>query len=301
MDSTIRRKIILTGLVCFFLGFAISIALYYFIMPEKYEYEVYPVIQKNEEGIIPPQFIGRLSLFILAGQSNMSGRGEMPSEPLPINPRVFVFGNDYRWHYAIEPMDSPHGQVDLVSRDGKARYSLATAFANTLLEKDSTLIVGFIPCARGATSIEKWQRNLSENSLYGSCLKRARAASTVGTIKGILFWQGEADALDPEEYAERKPSPYKWREKFIRFVTDIRYDINITDLPVVFAQLSHHENPEKYIYWEQVKDQQRQVNLPRTKMINTPQLDLSDYVHFTRSGYDSLGVLFAEAFRELSH
>jgi hypothetical protein len=123
----------------------------------------------------------------------------------------------------------------------------------------------------------------------------------MGKIKGILFWQGEADALDPEEYPERKPSPFKWKEKFIRFVTDIRNDLDIPDLPVVFAQISHHENPEKYVNWEQVKKQQARVRLPDTRMLIIPELELSDYVHFTRSGYDSLGVLFAKAFRELSY
>ena len=250
---------------------------------------------------IPNKYIGKLSLFILAGQSNMSGRGEMPSEPLPVNPKVFVFGNDYRWHYGIEPIDASQGQVDTVSRDGKARYSIATSFANTMLEKDSSLVIGFIPCARGATSIEEWQRNLSENSLYGSCLKRTRAASTMGQIVGLLFAQGESDALDPKIYPEQKPSPFHWREKFSRFIRDMRNDLHCPDLPIVFSQLSNQTTPDKYIYWQQVKKQQSQVHLPNTRMVATPELTLSDYVHFTREGYDTLGKLFAETYWGLTH
>jgi len=300
---TIQNKSVRIISVRFILGLLIAGAVYLLFLRDRetsvIEYNVFPVIGENEDNTIPEEFIGKLSLFILAGQSNMSGRGEMPSDPLPVNPRVFVFGNDYRWHYGVEPMDASQGQVDLVSRDGKARYSLATAFANTLLEIDSTLIIGFIPCARGATSIEKWQRDLSDNSLYGSALKRARAASTMGMIKGILFWQGEADALNPEEYPERKPSPFQWTEKFNRFVRDIRNDLGLPVLPVVYAQLSHHNNPEKYIYWEQVKDQQAQVVIPNTKMVITPELELSDYVHFTKEGYDTFGKLFGEAYWDL--
>ena len=129
---------------------------------------------------IPDEFLGKLSLFILVGQSNMSGRGEMPTQSQEINSRVFVFGNDYRWHYAVEPIDNPAGQVDLVSLDNNAGYSIATAFANTVLVKDPGLIIGFIPCAAGGSSIQKWQRNLSDQTLYGSLLKRARAASSMG-------------------------------------------------------------------------------------------------------------------------
>lgn len=134
--------------------------------------EVNPAAQKQVT--IPDQYLGKLSLFLLVGQSNMSGRGELPAEVQEINPQVFVFGNDYRWHHAVEPVDSPIGQVDSVSIDYDAGYSLATSFANALLENDPELIIGFIPCAAGGSSIQKWQKDLSEQSLYGSCLKRAK-------------------------------------------------------------------------------------------------------------------------------
>ena len=39
--------------------------------------------------VIPSEFQGRLSLFVLAGQSNMSGRGDFPRDQT-IDPRVFV-------------------------------------------------------------------------------------------------------------------------------------------------------------------------------------------------------------------
>ncbi len=301
----IQRRLAFIASVGFIFGLLVGAGIYsiFFQGTESsvIEHDVYPVIDANIEDTIPDEFIGKLSLFILAGQSNMSGRGEMPVKPQQINPRIFVFGNDYRWHYGIEPIDAFQGQVDTVSRDGNARYSLATSFAERLLEKDSTLIIGFIPCARGATSIEKWQRNLSENSLYGSCLKRSRAASTMGQIVGLLFAQGESDALDPKVYPERKPSPFQWKEKFSRFILDMRNDLHCSDLPVVFAQLSHQTTPEKYIYWQQVKKQQAQVHLPSIRMVATTDLALSDYVHFTRQGYDTIGKLFGEAYWGLTH
>jgi hypothetical protein len=121
---------------------------------------------------IPKEAIGHLDLFILAGQSNMSGYGEINPEEIEIVPRAFVFGNDYHWRLAREPIDDPTGQVDLVSMDIGAGYSCGTSFAKTLLRYDPNLFIGLIPCAKGGSSIEEWQRNLNENSLYGSCLKR---------------------------------------------------------------------------------------------------------------------------------
>jgi hypothetical protein len=48
-----------------------------------------------------------------------------------------------------------------------------------------------------------------------------------------------------------------------------------------------------------VKNEQEQIAIPNTKMVIAPELELSDYVHFTREGYDILGKLFAETYWEL--
>ncbi len=256
------------------------------------------IVQKQVT--IPEEFVGRLSIFILVGQSNMSGRGEMPAQPQPINPRVFVFGNDYRWHYAMEPIDNPTGQVDLVSIDNHAGYSIATAFANTMLEKDPELVIGFIPCAAGGSSIQKWQRNLSDHTLYGSCLKRARAASPMGEIAGLLFCQGAADGRDPEKYPAKLPSPFEWGEKYTQFITDIRQDLGMADLPVVFSQIGKTANPDGWPYWDLIKNQQADVSLPHMIMTSNTGLPLNADVHITKEGLDILGKRFAEAFRSLS-
>jgi hypothetical protein len=219
--------------------------------------DINPVIQK--QATIPEAYLGKLSLFILVGQSNMSGRGELPAEAQEINPRVFVFGNDYRWHHAIEPIDLPSEQVDAVSIDHDAGYSIAKSFA-----------------------------------------KRARAASTVGKIAGLLFCQGPADARDPEKYPEKMGSPFQWKEKFIQFIEDIRADLEWDDLPVVFSQMGSSTHLEKWLYWEEVKKQQGEVSVPNVIMTTEANLPLSEAVHLTKEGYDSLGVRYAEAFIKLT-
>jgi Carbohydrate esterase, sialic acid-specific acetylesterase len=59
-----------------------------------------------------------LYLIALMGQSNMEGRGELSELPagFPANPtRLWNFTNAYKWEPAKEPIDSPEGQVDVVS------------------------------------------------------------------------------------------------------------------------------------------------------------------------------------------
>jgi len=170
-----------------------------------------PTVSAKDD--IPQEFQGKLSLFILAGQSNMAGRGQVPESGKNTNPRVFVFGNDYHWRLATEPIDDPGNQVDKVSEDPDAGFSPALAFATSLLEQRPDMAIGLIPCARGGSSIYQWRKSLSETTLYGSCLKRVRAASTMGHAAGALFFQGEADAIDPALYQESELFPDEWGDR----------------------------------------------------------------------------------------
>jgi len=173
-----------------------------------------PMPTVSVEDNIPEEYQGELSIFILAGQSNMAGRGEVPKSGQKTNSKVFVFGNDYRWRIAAEPIDDPSNQVDKVSEDPDAGYSPALAFAASLVEQRPGMVIGLIPCAVGGSSIDLWRRSLSENSLYGSCVKRVRAASTMGEVAGTRFFQGEADAIAPELYQESKLYPNQWADRF---------------------------------------------------------------------------------------
>jgi len=248
---------------------------------------------------IPEEVIGKLSLFILAGQSNMVGYGEIHPEDVKIYPRVLVFGNDYRWRVAREPIDDPTGQVDSVSTDIGAGFSCGTAFAKTLLNYDRGASIGLIPCAKSGSSIEAWQRNLSENRLYGSCLKRSLAASSMGGLRGLLFFQGETDALDPGLEPQEIKSPFRWGEKFQKYVRDIRNDLRIYDLPIVFAQIGVNKNSKAFKNWKIVQEQQSRVRLPNCKMIKTDDLSLEDEIHFDRKSYRMIGERFGLAMMEI--
>lgn len=249
---------------------------------------------------LPEMYQGRLALFILAGQSNMSGVGPVQVDaPVPSGP-IFLFGNDYHWHVAQEPLDSSTRQVDVVSQDNGAGMSPGLSFAQALLELDPERPIGLITCAKGYTSIGQWRRQLSDNSLYGSCLKRARAATPMGRIAGILFFQGENDALDPLGYPDTDPQPDQWAQRFSQLVADLRQDLGSPELPVVFAQIGSHTAPEAFIHWETVQAQQASVQLPQVAMIRTDDLALLDGVHYAAASYQEIGKRFAQAYWRLS-
>ncbi|NJM97007.1 MAG: sialate O-acetylesterase [Phormidesmis sp. RL_2_1] len=129
------------------------------------------VLSDAVESTVPERLQGKLKLYVLVGQSNMVGAARVPDD---INPsaNIYTFGNDYRWAVATEPVDSARNQIDRVSADPAAGFGPALTFAKTLVAEDSNQLIGLIPCAKDGSSITDWQRSLSSQSLYGSCLKR---------------------------------------------------------------------------------------------------------------------------------
>jgi Carbohydrate esterase, sialic acid-specific acetylesterase len=251
------------------------------------------------EGTILEEHQGKLKLFVLAGQSNMSGMGDIPEFRSEPNPRIYVFGNDYHWKLAKEPVDDSSNQVDLVSEDRSAGVGPTISFATTLLEQNPDMVIGLIPCAKGGSSIHEWRRNLNDNTLYGSCLKRVRAASVMGEIAGLLYFQGEIDAVDPREHPNRTLLPNRWSDEFVALIRDWRGDLNLPVLPVIFAQIGTNTEPERFKNWTVVKKQQCKVRLPFSAMIATDDLPLKDYVHFTTESYQIIGRRFAKAYIQL--
>jgi hypothetical protein len=248
---------------------------------------------------IPLPYPGQMSLFILAGQSNMVGWAPVPDNE-ETDPRVYMFANNYQWQMAREPVDNAYNQVDLVSQDNIAGFGPSLAFALASLEHNPDLVIGLIPCAKNSSGIIEWQRSLSDQTLYGSCLKRALAASPMGRFSGLLFFQGETDALDPGLYPQPEPQPTTWSDLFTSFVTGMRNDLGQPDLPVVFAQLGAHPMSFDFPNWEVVKEQQASVTLPMTAMIVTDDLPLMDGLHFTTESYRTIGKRFADAYWRLA-
>ena len=319
----------------------------------------------QSEQIIAAPHKGKLLLFILAGQSNMSGRGKLEHLPRKeLDQAIYVFGNDYRWRIGSEPVDSPTGQVDAISKDPGAGVSPAMAFAREIRQRRPDVAIGLIPCAMGATTMFEWERRLDRTSLYGSCLYRAKQASSMGSLKAILFFQGEWDAPDksydrllaensnkPEkrpqnriQYSDSKAAlpagmgegqlterglqiwpgakaptqeaplilslrgrkgynrsePALWAYLFADYVDNMRYDLQIPELPVIFAQIGTNTRPEVYRHWTTVQKAQQALQMDSVSMIQTDDLSLKDSVHFTAASYIRIGKRFAKAYLDLS-
>lgn len=245
------------------------------------------------DSAIPDRLHGKLKLYVLVGQSNMVGQAEIPAD-VATSANIFTLGNDYRWHVAEPPIDDGFEQVDLISLDENAGFGPAFPFAKALIEQNNNQIIGLIPCARSGSSISEWAKSPSDTTLYGSCLKRVRAASPMGVVSGILFFQGEADAIDPDLFPDLTPDAVAWAEKFATFAFNFRADIGNPNVPLVYAQLGSPENLEGLSNWEAVQQQQERLQIPNGRMIVTKDLPM-DGIHYTADSYRVIGQRFADA------
>jgi hypothetical protein len=142
------------------------------------------------------EYVGIGDIYVIAGQSNASGRGPDQGDAAPANGlRGGLFGNDYTWKRLSDKVDDTTGQVDAVSQDvGGAAGCCWIAVAEEVMD-DQTVPVAMVPCAMAATSIAAWQPGVDHSdrtTLYGSMNYRI---TEVGGAKAVLWQQGENDAL----------------------------------------------------------------------------------------------------------
>ncbi|GMN35069.1 hypothetical protein TIFTF001_005059 [Ficus carica] len=228
-----------------------------------------------------------MDIFILAGQSNMAGRGGVvhgrwegyvPPQCQP-DSRILRFSAGRQWEEAHEPL---HADIDT----GKAcGVGPGMAFANEVVRsRGPEEVVGLVPCAVGGTRISQWGRG---SSLYNQMVSRAEeSVKSGGTIRAVLWYQGESDTV-------RRPDAEGYRANMESLVTNLRSDLNIPYLLIIQVALASGEG--RYI--DVVRKAQQEINLPNVKCVDAKGLPLGpDNLHLTTSSEVQLGLMLAHAF-----
>jgi len=222
-------------------------------------------------------------IYILAGQSNMSGRASLEGLPQFKNgAHVFAYRAG-QWQPAREP----------VADEPEAKLGPSLAFADALYDLNPHQI-GLINCARGGTKIEQWRPSNDPHSLFGDCVLRAEEASKQGRIAGFLWYQGEFDAWTMDT-AER------WPANFLEMIKAFRQSFGNENLPIVFTQIGPRppisgQNPplERLIYL------QGQLHLNNSIMVSATDLSYqADNLHLDQPSELKLGHMYADAINAL--
>ena len=161
----------------------------------------------------------KLQLYLLMGQSNMAGRGNIGAEDKTPDPRVVMFTLANKWEPAIEPVTH--------DRPGMLGVGPGLTFGKAMAEQAPGVTIGLVPCALGGTPLKRWERG---GDLYSNAVHRAKLAMSDGTLKGILWHQGESDSG-----AATNANTYGYR--LGTMIQDNRADLGVPDLPFVVGQI----------------------------------------------------------------
>lgn len=223
-------------------------------------------------------------LYILAGQSNMAGRGKVQGQEMQTHPRVYVLNQGNEWELAKDPLH--------FDKPGIVGVGPGLAFGKAMAGYKKRVRIGLIPCAAGGSPISSWTKggyhNQTKSHPYDDAVRRAGAAMQSGVLKGIIWHQGESDS---------KPEKIQvYQAKLEQLIASFRRDFGDEKLPFVVAKLGDFyvaRNPD-------AESINRILANISDKVENTACVDVSglnhkgDVLHFDTESSRELGRRYAE-------
>jgi hypothetical protein len=246
-------------------------------------------------------------VWLLAGQSNMQGCGNLRTAPKP-HPLVHAMYMDDHWGVAKEPIHFPPNSPDPVHYESsgksplpkKVRDKLLQAavkgvgpgvfFGREMVKRSGGVPQGLMCTAHGGTSMEQWapaKKSLDGHSLYGSMLRTWRKTGEQ-PIAGVLWYQGESDCN------EVAAPLYTGRMK--KLVAAMRRDFKQPNLPFLLVQIGKvFGTGWNATCWNSVQDQQVQLKklIRHYDVVAAIDLPLDDIIHIGTGGCERLGARLA--------
>ncbi len=226
--------------------------------------------------------VGVGELWLLAGQSNMSGYGR-GSVYDPPKLGVHLFANDGKWRIATHPLNDSIATIYPENAEYGNGTSPALAFARALSDR-LHMPVGIVQASLGGSALSEW--NPDENGrLTRAMLRRIERTGRVG---GILWHQGCSDANStdkaPTYLARFKCTVGFWRSA-------------LGDIPIATVQINRYIVGTDDVGWGMLRESQRVAEREIDKLITVSSIDLalSDGIHNSSAANVALGERLASA------
>jgi len=232
-------------------------------------------------------------IVMLAGQSNMSGRGTVKDEDKVPHERVLMMNKAGDWVPAVDPMHFDRGSCGV----GPGR-----TFANLLAEANPGITVGLVPTAVGASYIDDWKpgavSKATQIKAYDDAVQRMEKALKDGTLKVILWHQGEADSGDYKLWDS-------YKDKLVALMKDFRSKFNSADCPVVVGEIPQPKpvsvigpGSQKHIKDASIAAVAEMGNAAFASSEEITAMQ-EDHIHFTRESQIEMGKRYFEAYKKL--
>lgn len=173
----------------------------------------------------------KYDIYILMGQSNMAGRGLITDAIKDEhNDRVYMFTKDQQWVIAKHPLHFDKPSV--------AGVGPGLTFGIEMAKANSKVKIGLVPCAVGGTPIEHWEPGAYDTATrthpWDDAVVRIKAAMKYGTIKGIIWHQGESNSGGDK--------PQKYLAQLTELIQRVRALVGNPDLPFIAGELGRYRS-----------------------------------------------------------
>lgn len=247
----------------------------------------------------------KAKVFILSGQSNMSGGGHVVPEGLKFEPavgdKVQIWDASDVWNKrGILGKWASLNELQAIKKEMKMdMIGPEFGFAKTMSELYPAEEIHLIKVAKGGTPINFWLPD-EKGKANGHTQLQENLKNALGKIEGeyeimgMLWMQGESDAktqADAEAY----------QKKLEQLIALVRKETNKPELPVVIGRISSkilESKKFKMPFVKTVQSAQEAVTKTDKNVFVIDTDDLSqrdDLVHYDQAGQLGLGKRFGEA------
>jgi chitin disaccharide deacetylase len=242
---------------------------------------------KTVDSVFKMPLRDNLWVFILAGQSNMAGRGFVEPQDTVSNKRLLTIDKNFQLVYAKEPLHfyEPHN----------TGLDCGISFGHTLLQNvPDNVSVLLIPTAVGGSSIQQWLADsvYRDVKLMSNFKEKVKFANIHGVIKGILWHQGESNTSDTTDI---RLHPERLAQLFKIFRNIAHND----KLPILAAELGSFSNNKN---WQLMNGAIKEAIQKDANAALIPTQDLKnkgDNIHFNSEGQRSMGERFAREYLKM--
>lgn len=229
-----------------------------------------------------------IDIYILMGQSNMAGRGAVTEQYAEQqHPQVTMLNQAGEWVAAKHPL---HFDKPTVAGVGPG-----LSFGMAMAEATPDVTIGLVPCAVGGTPISTWSPGAYDKNTdthpYDDAEKRIRQAMKTGTVKGIIWHQGEGDS--------NEKSAQVYLDNLQKLIDRVRELVGDPELPFVAGQLARYRNTYQLVNSELEK---LEVTVPYTALVSSEGLwHHGDETHLDSPSASEFGRRFAQGMLNLQY
>jgi hypothetical protein len=228
-----------------------------------------------------------LQIFLLAGQSNMAGRGTVDAQDSVVNPRVLKLNEAMKWEAAVDPL---HWDKPALVGVGPGR-----SFGLVLAARDPNARIGLVPAAVGGSPISSWAPGARDPGTgtypYDDALARMRVAMRDGKVRAILWHQGESDATPTL-------SPI-YEAKLRALIARFRSDLGEPELPFIIGELGQFDGRPWTTDVQRIDAAHRAIaaSVANVAYVSSNGLrDKGDSLHFDAASARTFGQRYAAAY-----